>query len=699
MSGDDAPGRAQNDPATYQVRVAGGVSGQVVVGDSNVVIDARTGSSVTVRSGPLPSPRRRRRPVGRPLPRQGPELLGRSGELRQLAEWLDEGVPVQVYGPFGVGKSALLRRLALDRAAGGDHVVFLSAAGLPVDDVIQELFQACYDVEDYRPEPARLRRLMGSIKALLVVDDFAGSAEEVTALLDAAPACDVVMASPEESIGGSGRSLRLGGLRKKPGMALLARALGRSLREEEAGPAEELWHLVDGHPLDLIQAAAAVRAVASGTGVSLAMGAPALAPVIAAHLSEGARQILSVLCGAGEVPVPADVLAALAETAGLAELEDLGLVVSGAAGHTAAGPLATLVVDHAECPPDALAESLLTWVRQAATLGDIVRAAPVIESILRRAVAGGHHSVARDLARLTAPAFGLTLRWGNWRRVLALGRQAAHELGAADDEAYFTGEEHVLVRALGKGAAAGAAVGGAFELGHIAGRSAATHGRRTLAKTAAAHPGIVAGVSAAAVAAAVIGGIAATRSGNASNPLPDAQPPPITTSAPFSSAVSTPPTSPASRPPSSPPRSSPRTLTVPSGLVGNDVGNARSILSSAGLAAHVVREDSTTAVGGTVLSAQPAEGTPIAPGSTVTLRVARAMVTVPEVLPDPEADAAFDIQEAGLVPVVVTTHRQQPGVEDGQAVSISPKAGTMVPAGSKVTVVVYQQASPIPSIT
>ncbi|MCP2292813.1 hypothetical protein APR08_005767 [Nocardia amikacinitolerans] len=50
--------------------------------------------------------------------------------------------------------------------------MYLSAAGLAVEDLLQSLFQACYDAVDYRPDPTALRRLMGSIRALIVIDDF-----------------------------------------------------------------------------------------------------------------------------------------------------------------------------------------------------------------------------------------------------------------------------------------------------------------------------------------------------------------------------------------------------------------------------------------------------------------------------------------------------------------------------------------------
>ena len=203
----------EEQPAdTYPGHVTGNASGQVVAGRHNVVINAE-GSDVSVSTGPLPAPQPRRKPAGQPLPRVG-SLFGRDGELRQLDDWIAAGERVQVFGERGTGKSAVLRNAAARMASAGADVVFLAAAGLAVEDVIQRLFQACYDVTGYRPDAGELERLMNSIEALIVIDDFEGSADDVAGLLRAIPSGGLIFAGTEsvlsESVlSGQGQVLQL----------------------------------------------------------------------------------------------------------------------------------------------------------------------------------------------------------------------------------------------------------------------------------------------------------------------------------------------------------------------------------------------------------------------------------------------------------------------------------------------------------
>src|SRR5215471_4914672 len=184
----------------YPGHVAGNASGQVVAGHHNVVINA-DGCAVSVSTGPLPTPQPWRKPAGQPLPRVG-SLLGRNDELRQLDDWIAAGERVQVSGERGTGKSAVLRNAAARSASAGADVVFLAAAGLAVEDVIQRLFQACYIVPGYRPDFGELERLMNSIEALIVIDDFEGSADDLAGLLQAIPSADLIFAGTERALSG-----------------------------------------------------------------------------------------------------------------------------------------------------------------------------------------------------------------------------------------------------------------------------------------------------------------------------------------------------------------------------------------------------------------------------------------------------------------------------------------------------------------
>lgn len=474
---------------SYALEVAGGVSGQVVVGSHNVLISAAQGSSVTVRSGGPPAVRRRTRPVGRPLPRSRRAFAGRAEEVARVRAALEEGRPVQVWGPAGIGKSALLREVAARRVGDGHDVVFLSAAGLPVDDLAQEVFQACYEAEDYRPEPARLRRLMGSVQALLVVDDFTGSAEELAALLDAVPGCDVLLASPTASVGEAGLALELGGLDEEAARLLAG-----------PGASPEFLAAARGHPAALLRGRADAAGVAAGDA--------AVDAAVAARLTEPARRALAVLC-AVEVGVSAEVLAVLAGTddGAVAELTGAGLAEADPRGFRASAAAASVLSRVRVAVDEAgFAAVLASWVGSGATLRAVADAAPVVLFALRAAASGEEHAAVRDLARAAAPALARTLRWGVWRKVLELGGQAARRLGSAVDEAYFAHEEGVRRRAVGMGLAAGGSVAAALAVGKGLGGGAAG-GQAGTAKAGGVKagvlgkPAVIAGAAAAVVVA------------------------------------------------------------------------------------------------------------------------------------------------------------------------------------------------------
>ncbi|ADI09155.1 hypothetical protein SBI_06035 [Streptomyces bingchenggensis BCW-1] len=516
------------------VHVHGDVEGQVVVGDRNVVINAERGSSVTVRSEPPPFARRRARPAGRALPHRVPELLGREGELAALRRWLSQGHPVQIYGPPGIGKSVLLRRFAADAAARGQDVVYLPAAGVPVDDLVQELFQACYEAPDYKPAPAVTQQLMASVHALVAVDEFQGSAEDLTELVAAAPGCDVLVVTAERQEWTEGRALRLDGLLEEPALALLTEELGRPLRGDERAAAAHLIATVRGHPLTLLQAAAALRSAraagASGAAgrvepegaagpAGLAVDERALAVGVAGGLSDGAGKLLRILCAVEPLPLSPALLSVIAagpagpagpahpagatgaagvDRGAAAELEALRLASSEGGGFRATGRLAPVVAERTgpAQDPAVLAAALVGWAR-GATRHELAAESAVIRRLLEAAALAGGHEAVRDLARFTAPALARSLRWGSWRQVLGLGAGAARALGAAADLAYFTHEEEARRRALGLavGVAAGLSFGAGAAAGHLGG-PASGHAASQAVSHAAGHGSAAAGKSA-----------------------------------------------------------------------------------------------------------------------------------------------------------------------------------------------------------
>ena len=522
--------------------IGGDLSGTVVNGDHALVVSGH-GSTVNYVGTP-PDPAPRNRPHGRPLPR-GEEPLGRERELRLLEEGLTDRGRVQVYGERGAGKTTLLCELAARQVKAGRSVVYLPVADVPAEDVIQEVFKACYAISGYRPAKDVLVRLMSSIEALLVLDDFAGTSSDLAQLLAAVPTCDVAVAGPERLMFGEGVALELSGLDADAARNLLVRKLGRDLQDDELAPANDLWRATGGRPLALVRAATALRA----DGLPSALDPGALTEALATALDAPARAVLGLLCAVDGIPIPAPLLTALlgdppdehqargdstdtppsssgphthADAAANAErttrngegvaealtmLEHARLVSDGPIGYTTTDKTAAEVAALAGSEFDAAtcATRLADWVRRA-SVAEISDVTSLIVRVLRAALEAEAHAPARDLARAAAPRLALSLHWGSWTEVLSLGLRAARALGSTEDESYFKNEQAARLKAAGKGAALGlAAAAGAHH-------ALTAHAARAIPKQKGPLQKLIAkpavsGIAAATGVAAVVGGV------------------------------------------------------------------------------------------------------------------------------------------------------------------------------------------------
>ena len=137
-------------------------------------------------------------------------------------------------------------------------------------------------------------------------------------------------------------------------------------------------------------------------------------------------------------------------------------------------------------------------------------------------------------------------------------------------------------------------------------------------------------------------------------------------------------------------------------LVNLTQADAEAALADAGLdVGTVTQETSTTVPAGSVISQDPAAGTKVDKGSTVSFVVSTGSpsptatptpspsasgVSVPNVYGMQSTVAAQELGAAGLTAVF----RQKPntGQQPGTVVKIRPDAGTVVPAGSTVVLVI-----------
>jgi hypothetical protein len=210
--------------------------------------------------------------------------------------------------------------------------------------------------------------------------------------------------------------------------------------------------------------------------------------------------VLGALPGRPVAPGPLTALAGIVSASGaIATLTQLRLVDYSGGAFVRSGDGAHERVDAA-----LYASRLAAWAATA-TRGQIVGNAPVVVGVLELAMAREAYDPARILARTVATAIGRSLRWGAWERVLSLGAQAAARVGAADDLAYFQGEENTRKRALGL--AAGLAAGGAG-----AGVAVSTLGGKTRASVVSGQSIAVAVATAVVVATLAVVGVSVANS-------------------------------------------------------------------------------------------------------------------------------------------------------------------------------------------
>lgn len=292
---------------------------------------------------------------------------------------------MRLTGPAGSGRTALLNAVAADCAdLAPDGVVRLSGYKRTATDLLYGLYEAVFDAPLLRPDRAALLEKVRGIGAVVVLDDleFGGSALEE--LLDATPECAFLLAATPDVAAPTADShleeVFLAGLGRSASVDLLEQVVERSLTEDEANWAGDLWFESEGLPLRFVQAGALLRQRdmlrtdptaydehgyfdgrpaddsfdafgqdADGHDVplpSLGEGA-APAALLASRLSEPARDTLhfAVALG-GEVPHQAHLPALVGDThadAALGELAGCGLLSpAGSRYRLAAGVLAQL---------------------------------------------------------------------------------------------------------------------------------------------------------------------------------------------------------------------------------------------------------------------------------------------------------------------------------------------------------------------
>lgn len=136
-----------------------------------------------------------------------------------------------------------------------------------------------------------------------------------------------------------------------------------------------------------------------------------------------------------------------------------------------------------------------------------------------------------------------------------------------------------------------------------------------------------------------------------------------------------------------------RVVQVPTGLIGQTLAEAKSVLLAANLQLGRIVSKNSSATANQVLGSRPAAGTSLPAGSPVTLVVSNSRVKVPNVLGKDAATATAILQQFGFNPILRRAAVFTPG-ELGNVVSQTPTSETFASTGS--TVIIYIDRKPPP---
>ena len=129
-------------------------------------------------------------------------------------------------------------------------------------------------------------------------------------------------------------------------------------------------------------------------------------------------------------------------------------------------------------------------------------------------------------------------------------------------------------------------------------------------------------------------------------------------------------------------------ITMPDGIVGAKLDDAKKVLIDLGLTPQIEYETSLQYEEGTVISASVPAGSELAEGDTVVLTVAQSTdgVLVPAITGLSQAEARSNLEQHGFQ--VSILQAESATVEKGNVISQSPEGDTYAPAGSTIMITV-----------
>jgi hypothetical protein len=455
----------------------------------------------------------------------------------------------QIWGECGIGKTSLLRHVAHRATAefGDWPVVYLSAAGQPLEDLLQSVHHCLYQ----SPKPAKLgqaalRAELRRARSVLLLDDVALSAADLAEMLRSLQESRIVLTSPIPRCDGC-RSIELNGLEEPAAIELLGQGLEpRGLRDDELDDARRLCEALRGHPLRLLQAAALVRAgrqdmhqLAAGLG----RGDPAdlLARECQAGLSPEQRKLIAALALAAGAFLPTNLVEDMCQVAfaasKLRELRDRHVIDE---RRDRFGLPACSIGEPRELVRKSLERGLamhglVQWLQHPGTSPDeILSVSHSLLTVVEIAAESGDWQSVLDIVHAVEPVLIVSGHWMQWRYAEESALHAADQLDDGLERAYHLHE-------LGSRALALKSDDQARPLLEEA-RSLRRHGPSSARRVTVHNLGLIlrpawwrqartaAAAAAAAVAVLVIGGLIALARPEPGPPVVPASPPSVTAS-------------------------------------------------------------------------------------------------------------------------------------------------------------------------
>ena len=453
----------------------GAIAGRIAVGRYVLQIGEQSGAVVREASR---AERAHIRPRPTPIllrPRLIRGLLDRRMELAAALSALDAGLPIEVSGEPGVGKTAILRQLAHHPRAASfvDGIVYLAARHLSSDDLLQLIFEAFYESDEIcKPTDAEVRRGLQDKQALLLLDDVQLAQHELEQVIDIAPHSLFAVATRERCLWGEVRSIALKGLPVDDAVLLLEREIERAPDASEQSAARSLCASLEGHPLRIQQAAALIRE----QGISLDECARNIVPAglmteLMASIDAKERRALLALTAVPGVPLQVQHVSSIADVPDveplLMTLVRRGLVVSGQSRHQLAEGVADQLRRSADLNPwmNRGITYFTAWAeRYRRSPGNLLDESEALLRVQQAATDTRRWGEVLRLGRLLEGALVIGARWGAWTIALERCLAAAKAIGDRSSEAWALHEIGTLAVCLGEPGMARASLSQAVKL-------------------------------------------------------------------------------------------------------------------------------------------------------------------------------------------------------------------------------------------